>query len=258
MSKQVKKADNNLPSTDVMDLFTSHEGEGLDYDTSELQIPFIRIIQALSPEINKRDPKFIDGASNGDIFNNVTGQYFNGEEGIVVIPCYQETKYLKFTPRDSGGGFLGEIAKGDPEIAKAVRTGAKEILPDGNELVKSDQHYCLVLASDGIPSFGIVDMKSSQLKVSKRWKTQISMLTKEVNGQLKRPPIFLTMWKLSTVEERNDQGAWFNWSIANAGHVENKEIANMALNFRKSVMSGEAKAVAEDVVTEPAEQHSAF
>lgn len=258
MSKQVQKAENNFPSTDLMDLVSSHEGEGLEYDTSELQIPFVRIIQALSPEINKRDPKFIEGAATGDIFNNVTGKYYDGEEGVVVIPCYQETKYLKFVPRESGGGFLGEMQKDDPEIAKAVRTGAKEILPDGNELVKSDQHYCLVLDSDGMPSFGIVDMKSSQLKVSKRWKTQLSMLTLEVNGQLKRPPIFLTMWKLSTVEERNDQGTWSNWSIANAGYVENKEIADMALNFRKSVMSGEAKAVAEDVVTEQAEEHSAF
>ena len=118
MSKQVQKAENNLPSTDLMDLVSSHEGEGLDYDTSELQIPFIRIIQALSPEINKRDSKFIDGASNGDIFNNVTGQYFSGEEGIVVIPCYQETKYLKFVPRESGGGFLGEMSKDDPEIGR--------------------------------------------------------------------------------------------------------------------------------------------
>jgi len=258
MSKEVKKAEDNLPSADVMSLVSTYEGVGLDYDTSELQIPFIRILQALSPEINKRDPKFIEGASTGDIFNNVTGKYYDGEEGIIVIPCYQETKYLKFVPRDSGGGFLGELAKDDPEIAKTVRTGAKEILPDGNELVKSDQHYCIILDSEGMPSFGIVDMKSASLKVSKRWKTQLSMLTLDVGGVLKRPPIFLTMWKLSTVEERNDQGTWGNWSIASAGYVKDKNIADMGLNFRKSVMSGAAKAVAEDVVSERAEEHSAF
>ena len=55
MSKEVKKAEDNLPSADVMSLVSTYEGVGLDYDTSELQIPFIRILQALSPEINKRD-----------------------------------------------------------------------------------------------------------------------------------------------------------------------------------------------------------
>ena len=74
MSKAVAKAKAkaNLPSEEVLDLLSMHEGEGLDYETSDLQIPFIRIIQALSPQINKRDPAYIDGASSGDVFNTVT------------------------------------------------------------------------------------------------------------------------------------------------------------------------------------------
>jgi hypothetical protein len=253
MSKAVAKAKAkaNLPSEEVLDLLSMHEGEGLDYETSDLQIPFIRIIQALSPQINKRDPAYIDGASSGDVFNTVTGHHWEGEKGLTVIPCYQETKYLKFTPRESGGGFLGELAKDDPDVVAATRTGSKEILPDGNELVKSDQHYCIVL-EDGVPSFGIVDMKSSQLKVSRRWKTQIKMLSVKhpKTGVLVSPPIFGTMWQLTTVEESNDQGTWMNWSVANAGFVEDKEILEAAVNFRKSVMSGEAKAVAQDVAEE--------
>ena len=168
-----EKAQAGLPSADVLDLIAETAGDGLDYDTSELQIPFIRVIQAMSPQVNKRDPAYIEGASVGDIFNTVTGQYWDGEAGIEVIPCYQETKYLKWRPREQGGGFLGEMSKDDPDLARTQRNGAKEILPDGNELVKSDQHYCLVLGEDGIPGFGIVDMKSSGLKVSRRWKTQL-------------------------------------------------------------------------------------
>lgn len=247
------KAEAQLPSADVLDVFAGHEGEGLDYDTSELQIPFIRVIQALSPQIKKTDPAFIPGAGMGDVFNTVTGQYWSGEEGIVVVPCYQETKYLKFKPREQGGGFMGELAKDDPDISRTNRSGAKEILPDGNELVKSDQHYCIVVDEDGIPTFGIIDMKSSALKVSRRWKTQLKMLTIKhpKTGQLVSPPLFGTQWKLSVVEESNDQGSWYNWTVNNAGFVQNKELLDAAMNFRKSIMSGEAKAVAEDVVDEP-------
>jgi len=243
------KAEAGLPSADVLEIFAGHEGEGLDYDTSDLQIPFIRIIQAMSPQVKKSDPSFIAGASQGDVFNTVTGQFWPSEEGITVIPCYQETKYLKWRPREQGGGFLGELSKDDPDLSRTQRSGAKEILPDGNELVKSDQHYVLVVDEDGIPGFGIVDMKSSALKVSRRWKTQLKMLTVKhpKTGQLVSPPLFGTMWRLSVVEESNDQGSWFNWSVSNDGFVQDKELLDAAMNFRKSIMAGEAKAVAEDV-----------
>jgi hypothetical protein len=243
------KAEAGLPSADILDIFAGHEGEGLDYDTSDLQIPFIRIIQAMSPQVKKSDPSFIAGASQGDVFNTVTGQFWPSEEGITVIPCYQETKYLKWRPREQGGGFLGELSKDDPDLSRTQRSGAKEILPDGNELVKSDQHYVLVVDEDGIPGFGIVDMKSSALKVSRRWKTQLKMLTVRhpKTGELKSPPLFGTQWKLSVVEESNDQGSWFNWAVSNDGYVQDKELLDAAMNFRKSIMAGEAKAVAEDV-----------
>lgn len=243
-----EKQEAGLPSADVMDLITEFEGVGLDYDTSELQIPFIRIVQAMSPQLNKNKPEFIPGVGVGDIFNTVTGQYWDGQEGIEVIPCYQETKYLKFRSMDQGGGFLGELSKDDPDITRTERTGAKEILPDGNELVKSDQHYCLIIDGSGIPTFGIVDMKSASLKVSRRWKTQLTMLTvKDANGVLRKPAIFSTKWKLTTVEESNDKGTWPNWAVAAAGFVPDKDTLMMAKSFRESVQSGAAKAVAEDL-----------
>jgi len=252
MGEVAKKAEAQLPSADVLDLLSEHQGVGLDYDTSDLQIPFVRLIQAMSPQIKKSDPSFIPDASQGDIFNTVTGQSWDGEEGVTVVPCYQETKYLMFKPREQGGGFLGEMSKDNPDIARTTRTGAKEILPDGNELVKSDQHYCLILDDSGIPSFGIIDMKSSGLKVSRRWKTQIKMLTIKhpKTGELVSPPLFGTKWKLSAIEESNDQGTWFNWTVNNDGFVEDKELLEAAINFRKSIMSGEAKAVAEDGLDE--------
>jgi hypothetical protein len=244
-----KKEEAGLPSADVLDIFAGHEGEGLDYDSSELQIPFVRLIQALSPQVKKSDPAFIPGAAQGDIFNTVTGQSWSGEEGIIVIPCYQETKYLKFKPRTQGGGFLGEMSKSDPDVNRTTRNGATEVLPDGNELVKSDQHYCIIV-EDGIPSFGIIDMKSSALKVSRRWKTQIKMLTVKhpKTGVLVSPPLFGTMWHLKSVEESNDMGTWYNWTVTNSGFVQDRELLDAAMNFRKSIKSGEAKAVAEEIL----------
>ena len=241
----------NTDVSNILDDILETAGEGVDYETSELQIPFIRVIQALSPQIKKSDAAFIKGAEQGDLFNTVTGEVWKGEEGINVIPCYQETKHLEFTPRDQGGGFVGELPAGDPNILKTTRQGAKETLPNGNELVKSDQHYCMVLNKDGSAQPAIVDMKSTQLKISRRWKTQIAMQKiPDKNGVMRTPALFATIWNLKTVEESNDMGTWYNYTIEKVDLVKDKNLFIDAKNFRSSVESGAAKAVPEEVVTE--------
>ena len=241
----------NTDVSNILDDILETAGEGVDYETSELQIPFIRVIQALSPQIKKSDAAFIKGAEQGDLFNTVTGEVWKGEEGINVIPCYQETKHLEFTPRDQGGGFVGELPAGDPNILKTTRQGAKETLPSGNELVKSDQHYCMVLNKDGSAQPAIVDMKSTQLKISRRWKTQIAMQKiPDKDGVMRTPALFSTIWHLKTVEERKDNYTYFNYTVEKVGLVKDKNLFIDAKNFRSSVESGAAKAVPEEVVTE--------
>ena len=245
-----KKEEAGLPAA-IMDDIISTAGEGVDYDTSDLQIPFVRVIQALSPQIKKSDPAFIEGAGQGDAFNTVTGQYWSGEDGVTVVPCFQETKYLEFIPLDQGGGFVGERASNDPELGKTERNGAKEILPNGNELVKSDQHYCMIVGEDGMHQPAIIDMKSTQLKVSRRWKTQIAMQKiKDGEGNMRTPALFAMMWKLSTTEETNSMGTWYNWSVEKVGFVQDKSLFEEAKNFRQSIMKGDVKPVTEETPAE--------
>ncbi len=248
MANAVAKKKETAVSTDVMDDILEFAGEGAAYDSSEMQIPFVRILQAMSPQLKKREAEYIEGSEQGDMFNTVTKQYWTGEEGVTVVPCFQTTKYLEFTPREQGGGFRGEIAATDPVLTKTERQGAKELLPNGNELVKSDQHYCLIVDEDGAFQPVVVDMKSSQLKVSRRWKTQIAMLkVKNKNGELVVPSVYSNMWKFKSVEESNDQGTFFNWTFERVGFVQDKSLFEEARKFRGSVMKGEAKARAEDI-----------
>ena len=208
MASEVATKKNAELSTDLMDDILEFAGEGAAFGADEMQIPFIRALQALSPQLNKKKPEYIDGSEQGDLFNTVTGQVWNGEEGVTIIPCYQVTKYLEFTPRDMGGGFRGEISPTNPVLQQTTRQGSKELLPTGNELVKSDQHYCLVLDGEGSFQPAVIYMKSTQLKVSRRWKTQIAMqkIKHPKTGQMITPPLFATEWKITTVEESNDQG----------------------------------------------------
>ncbi len=248
MGNAVAKKKSAELSTDVMDDILEFAGEGASFDSSEMQIPFVRILQAMSPQLKKRESDYIQGSEQGDMFNNVTMELFTGEKGIVVVPCFQTVKYLEFIPRDQGGGFQGEISATDSVLRKTTRSGAKEILPNGNELVKSDQHFCLVVGEDGMTQPVVIDMKSSQLKVSRRWKTSIGLqkIKHPKTGQMVKPPCFATQWKFTTVEESNDQGTWFNYHIEKVGLVQNRDLMLEAKAFRDSIAAGEVKAAPEE------------
>ncbi len=248
MTTAVAKAKETALSTDVMEDIFGMAGEGASFDSSEMQIPFVRVAQSLSPQLSKKKGEYIDGLETGDAYNTLTSERWAGETGLVVVPCYQTTKYLEFVPRTSGGGFRGEIGPNDPILQRTSRDGSKEILPNGNELVKSDQHFCLIVGEDGMTQPVVIDMKSTQLKVSRRWKTQIAMqkIKHPGTGAIITPPVFATMWRLNTVEETNDKGDFYNWAVEKVGTVESRDLLQEAKAFRDSIMRGEVKAQAEN------------
>ena len=90
MATAVAKAKSTEVSTDVLDDIFETAGDGASFDSSEMQIPFVRILQPMSPQLKKGKAEYIEGAAQGDVFNNVTGQYWEGSKGIVVIPCFQD------------------------------------------------------------------------------------------------------------------------------------------------------------------------
>ena len=255
MGNQVATKKNAELSTDIMDDIMEFAGEGASFAADEMQIPFVRVLQAMSPQLKKREADYIEGAEQGDLFNTVTKQLWKGEDGITVIPCFQTVKYLEFIPLDMGGGFQGEINATDPVLQRTERKGAKEMLPNGNELVKSDQHYSLIVDEDGMTQPVVIDMKSTQLKVSRLWKTTIAMqkIKHPKTGAMVLPPLFATSWKFKTVEESNDKGTWFNYAIEKIGVLENRN-RNLLLEakaFRDSVVAGEVKAAAEEGASTP-------
>jgi hypothetical protein len=190
----------------------------------------------MSPQINKKEAGFIEGASGGDIFNTVTNKYWDGEEGVVVIPVYFQMKCLEFVPRDQGGGFVGELSASSKEVASAERnheTGM-EMLSSGNELVRTAQYYIKIVHEDGTLENAIVDMKKTQLKKSRLWMS-MQMMQKRNGITL---PSYACTYRLKTVEDGNDKGSWNTWSIAHEGMIPSVEAYNDCKELHGSISSG--------------------
>ena len=224
-------------------LLEEDSGAGLEnFTTEDMQIPFIRILQALSPQLNKQDPLYIKGAEQGDIFNTVSGEIYKADTGLTVVPAYFEKKFLEFALRSTGGGFIRELSPDDKDINLTNREGTIEMLPSGNELVRTHQHLVIAKGEDEMAP-AVLDMKKTQLKVSRRWNT----LKNGIRLPSGKPmPLYGTAWKITTVSESNDQGTWYNYKLDRITEIT-KDIESMMLearNMYQSVRKGEIKMAA--------------
>ncbi len=249
MNKVVKKED-NLPSTELMEEMMATAGEGAVFESNELQIPNIRIAQSTSPQLKKSDAKYIPELKQGDFFNTVTGEVWDGEKGIVVVPCHSQTSYPEFIPESQGGGFVGLREVTDPDLINSKREGAKEYLPNGNEIIKTDEYYCLVLGENGMFQPVIIGMKTTALSVSRVWKTRIALKkVADSKGVMRTPALFATMWRITVVEKsKTVDGAmrtWFSPQVEEEGLVTDPNLFREAKSFRESVAKGEVKAAPE-------------
>lgn len=200
----------------IMDDLFASAGQGMEAIKAEdMQIPFLRLLQPLSPQLIKTDPKFIKGASAGDIFNTVTGRYWDADEGVNVLVCAFTTKFLEFALRENGGGFMGELEPNHPDIRKTERVNANEMLPNGNELVRASQFLVLAYDDVGMTNQMICDMKKTQTKIAKQWNTRrASVKIMHPEKGLFNPPMWAVPWKLTSTQESNDKGSWFNYQVS--------------------------------------------
>ena len=130
-----------------------------------------------------------------------------------------------------------------PDVKNTTRNGTSEILPSGNELVRSAQHLVLIVdTKTGQTQQAICDMKKTQLKVSRRWNTQMRMVQYEGPNGLFNPPMWGTAWKMTVISESNDKGTWYNYGVS---RVEPTEVPSSAFHaakeFFQSFRSGDVQ-----------------
>ena len=72
--------------------------------TDDMAIPFLRILANTSPQTNKRDGAYVEGAEAGMIYNSATDALYDGEKGITVVPVAYNKTYVEWKERGEGTG----------------------------------------------------------------------------------------------------------------------------------------------------------
>lgn len=244
-SKAVAEAKSNLPA--VHD-YGDYAGAGFEnQDRSDYSIPFLAVLQGLSPELET-----LESAKPGFILNKVTQDVVSGKDGIVFVPCYTQHVHVEWVPRDAGGGIVGMHELDSEVVAQAraaARTG-KFALPNGNELIETFYVYGIMVGEDETTSHAVIAFTSTKIKKYKAWMTKARTVQMRLpDGRKINPPLFAHRYRLKTVKEKNAKGEFYNWDVSFDGATAEAcrlapadSIFQEAAQCMELVKSGQAKA----------------
>ena len=239
MNQVAEKKTAGLPTN----VFEEDAAKGLgNIGQQDLALPFLKILGQLSPEVNKRDGKYVEGAEPGMIFNSVSGELYDGTKGITVVPCYYKLEYIEWKDRGEGSGGPVQIHDASSDIMSQTKTDAnyKDRLPNGNYIDKTASHF--VLITNPTAATALISMKSTQLKISRKWNSMMAGIKMKGKNGMFTPASFSHEYKLKTVQMSNDKGTWFGWEVQKIGPVANAELYQQAKAFAESISVGNVKA----------------
>ena len=207
----------------------------------DLALPFLKVLGQLSPEVNKRNSKHVEGAEPGMIINTVTSDLYNGDKGIEIVPVFYKRQYIEWQDRGESSGAPVRIYNASDEVPITTRDKSnKDRLPNGNYLENTANHFVILLGET--PSTALISMKSTQLKVSRKWNSMMMGIRLQGKDGLFTPPIYSHIYKLKTVQMTNDKGTWYGWDVKKVGPIDDKGIYDQAKLFSTKVGKGEVQA----------------
>jgi len=237
-----KKSKTEIGNTgDLLTMFEGDSFAGLENLTQDdLALPFLKILSGLDPLLDDPD---ID-ARKGDIYNTVTGQAYKGKDGIKVVPCAYQKRFIEWAPRGSGSGAPINVytqTEKRPETERSKEDNKDYVVGgDGNYIEETHQHFVMVVNEDGSSETALIAMKSTQLKKSRKWNSMVaSVQVTGANGNTFTPPRFSHLYHLKTSAEENSKGSWHGWEISRDSMIDNAQLYSRAKDFHDSIMSGE-------------------
>ena len=239
MNQVAEKKTAGLPAN----MFEDDAAKGLgNISQEDLALPFLKILGQLSPEVNKRDGKYVEGAEPGMIYNSVSGELYDGVKGIDVIPCFYKLEYIEWKDRGEGLGAPIAIYDSSSDIMSKTKPDAnyKDRLPNGNYIEKTASHFVIVMGDS--PSTALISMKSTQLKISRKWNSMMSGIKMNGKNGMFTPASFSHIYKLKTTQMSNDKGTWFGWEVSKVGPVTDKGLYDQAKGFSENISKGSVKA----------------
>jgi hypothetical protein len=203
MSKAIVKA---TPTEGALAAYDYGNDAGVgqtDLGTSGVSIPFINLLQALSPQVAGSDAEVLDGAKPGMFLDTCSGVLMTQVEFVIA---YEREVYVEWGNEEAGRGK--KIAEHLPEsqaVRDAIRAAPKfnDLRVNDHPLIQTFFALGLVLNDPENPSPAILSIASTKIKPFRKYRTARVQLL----GGL--PPVYAHRLLITSIEDRNSSGQPF-------------------------------------------------
>lgn len=200
-------------------------GAGSENVTADdTKTPFLRIIQALSPQHQKAEPEYIEGAEQGMLFNTITNQVY-GEEGVTIVPVHYETRFIEKMRKSDGKTteeFVADHGTSKGIVEGLTKEGFAYVTADNNLIYPTATEYVLTLDKDNIGTPAVMSFPSTLADQSRRLNTVIAgtkyppVKGKAINAI---PPRWYKSFQLTTQIKTNGQNKWHIYKITESDPI---------------------------------------
>ena len=194
----------------IGDMFADVEGQGFEtVEARDLLVPRLVIAQKLSPQLNKSNPNFIEGASEGDICETGIGNHY---QSVNFLPVVYRKVWIEWAPRKEARGIV-QIHETDKVLKSCTIEDGRYFL-NRNPVVETAQFFGFLIKDNGDLERCFISMTSTQLRKARRWlHIASSVKLSRSDGSRFRAPLWYHAYNLSSAEESNEQGSWYGWTV---------------------------------------------
>lgn len=224
-TKDVATRANTVVSKDLS-MFEADANVGFQegIDQGAYAMPFLSILQGLSPQVQRGTPQYIDGAMPGRMINSVTKDMFDELDVTVVRRTHTFCMWL---PREQGGGFKGEYDATPEAVAEfqmyKVDDKNRRFNAQGLEVTEHRNFYCQVVREEAAQEPVLVSLTKSMLPVAKQWNSLISMKCVRV-GDNSSPVLISEIWTLKPTLRKKGENQWYVFSVVHKERHANARI----------------------------------
>lgn len=236
MTEALATQNKNLPAF----LQTSTQRRGTENIASnDVKPPALRLAQAMSPEVKRSEPQYIDGLREGDLFNSITQEIYGDKPLNFLVVNYLGHRNMEFDPNDRNVVLDGDIPDNDPRCNFTVE------VVDGKQVKRKPRatqfkDFLILLLRDGGNQLMTLTLKSTQLKKATRLLTIL---------KFSKLDSFAHLIKATPVPERKNGNSWYGWRLDPTGYPTEEQYNEAAAYYEQ--MRGKNVEVEAELDAEP-------
>lgn len=192
-----------------LSLFAADESDQEHLTQDELELPFLRVAQKGSPQVDDDKPEFIPGLKPGDYFNTASGANYGPELNVQVHGYFRN--FIIWKGPKGAGTFNGVM---DPQeweefqkTASLKRDGGDFVqVVDGEEIRYADtRNFIISIPEHSEDGIMVYPMSSTGIKAAKKWNTLANARRTPDGSGTKR---YATIWTIKTSGFEKDGYTW--------------------------------------------------